>query len=228
MGAIIEVVTLKDWLRQSHTTEEYQSLFLVMDMTMHYIHNKGYGILTKRGRDGYPELDTNKVRIMTGGNLRVLFSDIDVVDPNYQKQLVRDNIYSNAYTAIKAYSNFNEELNHKFLKDNFKEFELFLPEEDIPYYRGIIERDASVYYAEYVQKRLEKEIEKEGGALAGQARGNSLSKSTEIGRAIASQYSQLDNNNVAAFVHLYIFPAIIVSLSLLIPLIAWVFALLEK
>ncbi len=222
-----ESVTLKDWLRESHTTEEYQNLFLVMDMTMHYIHNKGYGILTKRGRDGYPELDTSRVYVLKGETPRVSFFDIDAVDPSYQTQLVHDNIYSNAYTAIKAYSNFHEELNHKFLKNNFKEFELFLPEEDVPYYRGIIERDASVYYAEYVQKRLEKQIEKEGGALQGNAKGNVFSKSTEIGRAIASEYSQLDNN-IAAFVHLYIFPAIIIFLSMMIPIIAWVFALLEK
>lgn len=225
---MIEVVTLKDWLRQPHTMEEYQSLFMVMDMTMHYIHNKGYGILTKKGRDGYPELDTSRVRILDGKVPRVFFPDIDVVEPSYQKQLVHDNIYSNAYTAIKAYSNFNEELNHRFLKENFKEFELFLPEDDIPYYRGIIERDASVYYAEYVQKRIEKQIEKEEGVLQGEARSNSLSKSTEIGKAIASQYSQLDSSNIAAFVHLYIFPAIIIFLSLIIPIIAWVFALLER
>lgn len=226
--SVIESVTLKDWLRESHTTEEYQALFLVMDMTMHYIHNKGYGILTKRGRDGYPELDTNRVYVLKSKTPRVSFFDIDVVEPSYRNQLVHDNIYSNAYTAIKAYSNFNEQLNHTFLKEHFQEFEMFLPKEDVPYYRGIIQRDASVYYAEYVQKRIEKEIEKESGTLQGVARGNSLSKSTEIGRAIASDYSQLDNNNMAAFVHLYIFPAIIIFLSLMIPIIAWVFALLEK
>lgn len=223
---VTERVTLKDWLRQSHTTKEYQSLFMVMDMTMHYIHNQGYGVLPKRGRDGYPELDTSRILVVTGENPQVIFSDIDTIEPSYQKQLVRDNIYSNAYTAIKAYSNFDQELNHKFLKENFREFELFLPEEDVPYYRGIIERDASVYYAEYTQKRIEKQVEKEGGSLQGL--GNSLSKSTDIGKAIASQYGQLDSNNTAAFVHLYIFPAVILALSLLIPLIAWVFALLER
>lgn len=222
-----EEITLKDWLRQPHTTEEYQSLFLVMDMTIHYIHDKGYGVLNKRGNGGYPELDTSRVTVLQGKQPRVSFLDIDSVDVSYQKQLVRENIYSNAYTAIKSYSNFQEELNHTFLKENFHEFESFLPEDDIPYYRGIIERNASVYYAEYVQKRLEKQIEKEGGALEGIARGNALSKSTEVGKQIANEYSQLDNN-MAAFVHLYIFPAIIISLSLVIPLIAWVFALLEK
>lgn len=222
-----EVITLRDWLRQPHTIEEYQSLFLVMDMTIHYIHDRGYGILNKRGKGGYPELDTNRVTITPGKNPHVSFLDIDSVDASYQKQLVRENIYSNAYTAIKTYSNFQEELNHTFLKENFQEFESFLPEEDIPYYRGIIEKNASVYYAEYVQKRIEKQIEKEGGALTGGTHGSSLSKSTEVGKQIASEYSQLDNN-IAAFIHMYIFPTIIISLSLIIPIIAWVFALLER
>lgn len=221
-------ITLKEWLGEFHTQKEYQSLFMVMDMTMHYIHDQGYGILTKRNRDGYPEFDTSRVMIIPGDSPRVLFSDIDAVESSYQKQLVQDNIYCAAYTAIKSYAGFNEELNHTFLKNNFREFELFLPEEDIPYYRGIITRGASVYYAEYVQKRLEKEIEKEGGSLQEIGQGNSLSKSTEIGKAIASQYGELDTSNRAAFVHMYIFPAIILSLSLLIPVIAWVFALLEK
>lgn len=224
----MDAVTLKDWLRESHTTEEYQALFMVMDMTMHYIHNKGYGVLTQRGKEGYPELDTSKVQIIPGEHPRVMFLDIDIVDPTYQRQLVHDNIYSNAYTAVKAYAGFTEALNHTFLKNNFKEFELFLPEDDVPYYRGIIERDSTVYYQEYVQKRLERQIQKEGGAMAGTSISNSLSKSTEVGRQIASQYSNLDNSNMAAFVHLYIFPAIIILLSMLIPIIAWVFALLEK
>lgn len=220
-------MTLKEWLRQPHTIEEYQSLFLVMDMTIHYIHDKGYGVLNKRGKGGYPELDTNRITIIPGKTPRVSFLDIDSVERGYQKQLVCENIYSNAYTAVKTYSNFQAELNHTFLKENFQEFESFLPEEDIPYYRGIIQKDASVYYAEYVQKRIEKQIEKEGGALEGVARGSAFSKSTEVGKQIVSEYSQLDNN-MAAFVHMYIFPAIIVSLSLVIPMIAWVFALLEK
>jgi len=225
----MEEVTLKDWLSEPHTKEEYQSLFLVMDMTMHYIHDKGYGVLNKRNQEGYPLLDTSRVKIITGKlHPQVLFSDIDIVDPSYQRELVHDNIYSNAYLAIKTYAGFQEELNHTFLKKNFREFELFLPEEDIPYYRGVIERDASVYYAEYVQKRTQREIEREGGVITGQAHGNSLSKSTEIGRQIAGEYSNLDNSSMAAFVHLYIFPAIIILLSMLIPIIAWVFALLEK
>lgn len=219
---------MKEWLQQSHTQQEYQELFLNMDLTMRYIHNKGYGILTKRSEDGYPFFDVNRISVVTGERQSVVFHDVDEVSPNYQNQLVRENIYSLSYLAIKAYSNFTEQLSHSFLKENFNEFEIFLPQEDIPYYKSIIRNGANVYYSEYVQKRTEREIQQSGDALQMASRNVALTKSTDVGKQIANQYNQLDNNNMAAFVRLYVFPAIIIFLSLIIPIIGWVFALLEK
>ena len=115
-------------------------------------------------------------------------------------------------------------INHHFLKEHFDEFTVFLPEEDIPYYRGVIVNKARVYYASYIEERTKRMIQQEGENLStsSQQRGNRLTKSTDVGRF----YSQLEDHDGNAFIRLYIFPAIIVSLSLIIPLIAWVFALL--
>ncbi len=219
---------MKEWLQQPHTQQEYQELFLNMDLTMHYIHNRGYGILSKRSKDGYPFFDVNRISVVTGERQSVVFHDVDEVSPNYQNQLVRENIYSLSYLAVKAYSNFTEQLSHSFLKENFNEFESFLPVEDIPYYKNVIRSGASVYYSEYVQKRTEREIQQAADMMPIPSRSTQLTKSTDVGKQIVNQYGQLDNNNnnMAAFVRLYVFPAIIIFLSLIIPIIGWIFALL--
>ena len=221
-----EMLTLREWLDQSHTQEEYQNLFLNMDMTMHYIHDHGYGIVSKRNQNGYPEFDINRIQIFMNNNRQnILFQDIDSIDPSYQKQIAQENIYSLSYLAVKSYANFKEGLNHDFLKKNFSEFTIFLPTEDVPYYRGVITSNATVYYSAYVEQRTKRVLQQEGAALQGQGKGSTLTKATDVGRF----YSQLDDNNsMAAFIHLYVFPAIILFLSLMIPLIAWVFALIEK
>lgn len=221
---VTEDLTLKDWLQKPHTQEELQHLFLNMDNTMHYIHNKGYGIVPTL-YEGYPDFDPKDIRVITeNGQQGILFQNVSMVFPNYRDELIRQNIYSLSVLAVKAYANITEKVRHEGLKREFEEFKMFVPEEDIPYYRGILLRNNSVYYADWVKERTKKEVQKEESALQGTSRSASLTKATEAGRF----YSQLENNDTAAFIHLYIFPAIIIFLSFMIPFIAWIFALLEK
>ena len=218
--------SVKEYLEKIHTKEEYHDLFLNMDITMHYLHDNGYGILEKRNNSGYPEFDTSRIHIITENNRQnILFQDIDVIDPAYQKEVVHANIYSLAYLAVKTYANFKE-LNHKFLKENFNEFVAFLPEEDIAYYRGIIQNGANVYYYAYEKERAKKQLQQDGVSITGQGQGKSqtLIKATDVGRF----YSDIEDSNMGAFIQLYIFPTIIIALSLLIPIIAWVFAIIER
>ena len=65
------------------------------------------------------------------------------------------------------------------LKVNFQDFSIFLPPEDVPYYSGIIEKGASVYYSEYVGERKKRDLqnlEKEVSSNSGESQGKSLVK----------------------------------------------------
>ena len=49
-------------------------------------------------------------------------------------------------------------LNPDFVKENFDEFAQFIPSGDVPYYRGVIQRGASVYFCEFALEKRNRDL----------------------------------------------------------------------
>ena len=103
-----------------------------------------------------------------------------------------------------------------FLKENFNEFAFFIPDDNKPYYRGIIERESKVYLSDYMDAKIKRDIEKESENL-GEGINNSrqLNKSTMAGRLLNDE----SNSSIAGYALIYAFAGIIFLLALLIPLL---------
>ena len=101
--------------------------------------------------------------------------------------------------------------NKSVLKEVYPDFSSFIPDEVKPYYKGIFERDAGVYLCDYVDARRQKDINDLDSTINANSR--SYNKSTLAGRLYDS------DNNIAAFAAVYVFPAIIFLMAIVIPLL---------
>ncbi len=228
----IESITLQEWLSKYHLQDELQSFFINMDIAMKYIHDQGYYIKS---------FALDSIELLNNSIKQVKFDEVEEMPLNFsqQKELVHNNVFLSAVLQIGVYAKclqyFTDET-MQFLKENFDQFAIFLPEEDVPYYKGIVERGATVYYSEYVGQRkirdlknLETQFENDGG---GKDTGKSLVKKT--GNYTAEDlvpqnthenemiYANLAKKD-AAFARALIYPVLILLFGLILLLLCYLF-----
>lgn len=218
-------VSLKEWLDSNPTIKNKQKLFYNMSRTMNYIHDRDYYIKS---------FNPKEIEILNQETLSpVQYNTVVRIPKEYKDEIVREDIYNLSFIQVSTYSNIKlEDLKPKFLKENFKRFEQYLPEEDVPYLQGIIERGAGIYYYEYVDKRNEKEISKlsnevnsnSGEFAHSNVIGMQKSKSTAVGRSMVDNetkklYGDLVDTKQAAFINFLIFPVSIILLGIILVLI---------
>ena len=145
-----------------------------------------------------------------------------------RKRYIKEDIYNSSYIQIGIYTKCLYWLNQNYLKENFDSFAQFLPEGDVPYYRGVIERGASVYLCEYdLEKRkrdlaaLEKEVGGEG-VPTDTAHLNKVDVNEDINSVI---YRQINKRSDAAYVYFLVYPAIMFTISIIIAVIVKVLSL---
>ena len=125
------------------------------------------------------------------------------------------------------YTSTLEYLKPSFVKENFEQMKYFLPQEDIPYYTRVLRDGAFIYYSEYkdaLYKKTLTSLEKDLSIDGGNGKNQTLTKSTPY----SALYTSNDESNKAAFVHYFALPFLIISLSFLIPLFAFLFALMGR
>lgn len=225
-----ESIKLQAWLGDFHSEEELREVFINMDLAMKYIHVRDFCILSFHPKD--IELLNNTVNQVKFSQLMKMPDSIED-----KKELVREDIYSSSFLQIGIYSKCLEYLKPSFLKENFDRFTTFLPEGDIPYYKGIVERGASVYFSEYAAEKkkrdlqtLETQFEEEGvskGRSMVKSNGKSLTADDmfeQNAKINDSIYRELITKD-AAYVHFLIYPVIVFLIGLLIPLLIYLFHL---
>lgn len=228
-SVVMEVDTLYEWLQEYHSISDYQDFFVNMDIAMKYIHDRGFYITS---------FALNQIELLNDSIHQVRFKMLEELPSNLneKKELIRNNIYYAAVLQIGVYAKclqyFTTEA-MQFLKQNFEQFATFLPPEDVPYYRGIVEKGASVYYSSYVGERKRRELEDLDKAVSGMdsnARGNFIPKSNyraedlipDNAKANAVIYARLGHRE-AAFARALIYPIIIVLLGLAVVLLSYLF-----
>ena len=204
-------VTLSDWLQEGHTEEEVREAFLYLDSAMKYIHDRGYCV-----KSFHPD----KIDILNGSNHQIKFDTI-LQMPNRtredlatQDKLKREDVLFSSILQIGLYSSCLPYLNPEVAKEHFDELSTALPESDAPYYRGVIERGAFVYFTDFEKERLRREREKMEeemkNELGSSKEVNFKSNPEELNSMFSNEkinskiYRQI--NREAAFLRLAIYP----------------------
>ena len=225
MGDIVSMPfqeTLDDYTKSYHNNDEYTRLFYVMDSTMKYLHDNGYYIINFNPKNIIVGLNDGTCNLVN-------FNSIDVIDDDRANK-VNNNIYNLAFLEVGLLSETLNYLRPDFLKQNFSQFKIFIPENLVNYYQMILVNGSHHYLSEYLEIKNKQEITKLTKSLeedGGSSRGRSYVKST-------GHYGNDDNNvvdfpsipkkkdnDIAAFVTNYALAFVVLASSLLIPIIAF-------
>ncbi len=215
-------ISLNDYLASSYNEKEFDDFCVNADAAMKYLHNKGYHICS---------FNPEHIELVNGDVNLVRFDYLDRLpnDSMEKKEIIKKDISRSVMLQIGIYSNCLNYLKPDFLKNNFSEFSQFLPEDNIPYYRGVVERGASVYLIDYLLEKkkrdydnLEKELDSSNNT---NERGKKLVKSN----GIFADYDTMNtgvNDNIykslsgglsdAAFTTLLIIPIILTVIGSII------------
>lgn len=215
----IESATLEQWVQTHYSEDELRSIFLNMDRALKYIHDHGYCIEVF-----YP----TEIKVLNNEDDHIQFNKLVELsqDSSIRREMIKEDIFNSSLIQIGIYSKSLKYLTPEFLKDNFDSFSQFIPADDIPYYRGVVQRGASVYFCEYaVEKRnrdlieLEKQLgDDENKTLIKQPQNEDLTNN-KVNDQI---YRQINGLRDAAFVNLLLIPTIILGILLIFGLLSWV------
>lgn len=222
-------LNLKEWLETNHEVESRQKLFYNMSRTMNYIHDRDYYIKS---------FNLKEIEILNPEKLSPIRYDTVVRMPKeYKDQIIREDIYNLAFIQISAFANIKiENLKPIYLKENFSEFQKYLPQMDVPYLQGIIERGAGIYYYEYIDKRNKQELERlqretdseinDSSRTISNSLGIQKTKTTAVGKSMVDSdtkklYGDLVDTKQAAFVSFLIFPVSLILLGVILVMVVF-------
>lgn len=218
--------TLKEWTSSYRDNDQYIKMFLVMDRTMKYIHDNGYYIINFNPKNII-------VGVTKNGDDYVIFKSLDVMDDDITNN-INNNIYNMAFLEVGLLSCTLDNLRPDFLKHNFSQFKIFIPENLVNYYQLILVNGGHTYLDTYVEIKNKREVEVLTKSLEednrGRNRGHSKVKATGHYNDFDSNSNVIDfslpkkkDNDIAAFVTSYALAFVIIASSLLIPIIAFLF-----
>lgn len=143
-------ISLADWAPMHDSMEEKREFLLNADIALKYLNSNGMRV---------DSFDFNDIFIVDG-NLREIkynvISNVGTVTPAD----VKSNIYEESKMALYLYLYPCEYIDDNFLKKHFTEFSFAFPSDDVPYYKGIFERGASVPFSDFDFQKRKMELEK--------------------------------------------------------------------
>ena len=228
----IDSITLNEWLQSYRTNNQLQNLFVNMDIAMKYIHDQGYYISS---------FALDRISLLNHSIRQIQFQELAPLpyDISQQKQVVRDNIFMASVLHIGLYAKCLQHFTMNTIpaiKDNFQQFTIFLPPEDVPYYSGIIEKGASVYYSAYVGERKKRDLqnlEKEVSSGENNSSGKRLVKTNGSAYTAEDFLPQNEEANEliyaslvkkeAAFARALIYPILVFVLGFVILFLSYLF-----
>lgn len=213
-------VSVYSWISSFRDLVEMREIFLNMDRAMKYIHEHGYCI---------GSFDPNEIDILNNSLDQIRFNNLVKMPSDYseRRKIIKDDIYNSSFVQIGIYSKCLLYLKRDFLKQHFDDFSIFLPEGDVPYYRGVIERGASVYFCEYATERanrdliaLESELSQEDGMVKPSSSIKKIANNGVNDRINANIYKQISGGmRDAAFIRTLIYPTILFIVGVIFALL---------
>ena len=226
-----EVATLDQWIRTHSTEEEMREVFLNMDRALKYIHDHDYCIYVFHPSE--IEVLENSPDHINFRKLMELPSDI-----NKRKTMIKEDIFNSTLIQISFYGAINSEkiiyFQPEFLREHFEDLIQFLPNGDVPYYRGVVQRGASVYFCEYALEKRNRDLadlEKQLGEETGDKQltpAPQLSEGAIINEKINDNiYRRINGLKDKAFVNMLIIPTIALTIILVFAIIGWVISMIN-
>ncbi len=210
----VESVTLAEWVSIHHSEEEMRSVFLNMDRALKYIHEHGYCIDVF-----YP----TEINVLNDDDRYIQFKKLVELSKDYgiASEMKKEDIYRSSLIQVGLYTNSLNHLNPGLLKEQFDSFAQFIPQDDVPYYRGVIQRGASVYLCEYSLEKSKRDLEDLKGQLGEE--GTQITPINEPSEAEMTNkkvndliYRQINGISDAAFLNIAIIPiAILIIMCIL-------------
>lgn len=193
------------------TDLELRELFTYMDKALKYLHTHGYKV------DSFSPED---IEILNNSKKYIKFNKFSKCDDSDIE--FKNNLFDLCVLEIGSYSNTLDEMrspsSRNFLKSNFDSFIVTLPNDDINYYRGVIERGAAVYYNDFLNEKNKRELQKIEAELSGSGEATNIDdiKYDDTNDNINKYIYRLEKENTYGFLSLLLYPFIIVLCILLI------------
>ncbi len=218
--------TLYEWVGNdteyiTKSEEQLKEVFINLDKALKYIHNHGYYIVS---------FDPREIEILDGDVNQIKFNKIMPLPVAYNEsnEMKKDDIFLSACLQIGLYTHTLNYLNIDYLKDNFDQFASNMPADDIPYYRGVIERGASVYLCEFLNEKSVRDLKKLEEELGESQTPTVINKNNfddtneDINNKI---YKQINGLRESAFVSYFVYPVILVGIISVFFILAWLLIL---
>ena len=143
--------TLLEYIVEHPSTDEMREVFLYMDVALKYIHDHNYCIEV---------FHPSTIYVLDDKPNYVEFSSIMELPKDSLKSQVyiQKDIFNSSFIQIALYTRIGDYLKPEFLLEHFDEIATFLPEGDVPYYRGVIQRNANVYLSEYTAEKTNRDL----------------------------------------------------------------------
>ena len=208
----ISAVTLSEWCATHYSEEERQSVFMNMDRTLKYIHEHGYCIAV---------FHPSKIYILNDRDDHIQFKELVELslDQDTRRQMIQEDIFNSSLIQIGIYSNTLEYMNPEFIREKFDDFTQFIPGADVAYYRGVIQRGASVYYCEYSLEKRKRELDDLESQIGGVSEEEKQKVNTPPSDAELTNkkvndliYRQISGLRDTAFINLLIVPLLMVGI----------------
>lgn len=224
-----ESCNLDEWIKTHSSENDMKELFLNMDKALKYIHEHDYCI---------NDFSPTQIDVLENRPDYVQFVSLIQLspDPIRKKKMINEDIFNSSIIQICYYLHIPlSQLNIEFLKENFDSFAQFLPSENVPYYRGVIQRGASVYLCEYdVERRNRDLINLENELGENVSKDKSLVKENNRlnlsnfnnNRINDTIYKQISGIRDSAFINYLLVPTICMFTLLLMCMIGWVLSLI--
>lgn len=221
-----ESMSLSDWVLSHPGEEDLRTTFLNMDRALKYIHDHGYCI-----------------QVFHPSAIEVLNNDEDYIqfkylmelsgDPVTRKKMIKEDIFNSSLIQIGIYSNSLKYLTPEFLKENFDSFVQFLPSSDVPYYRGVIQRGAAVYFCEYALEKRNRDLEELEHELGEMTEKSDRQYVRDFNSNVSITndavndviYKQINGMKDAAFINWLLVPTVVLGMLLLFGVITWLSSL---
>ena len=209
-------IPLDEWISVHYKEDECREVFIAMDRALKYIHEHGYCI-----EEFYP----SQIEILNNDPDYLQFKKIMKIPSEANEQVViQEDIFNSSLVQIGLYSKCLPYLTPQSLKENFEELVQFVPAEDAPYYRGIVQRGASIYFCEYAYEKRNRDLIELGKQLGeGDSEAKLLQKVDLANHSINDIiYKNISSKKEYAYVSLILIPILAASMFMIYGVVSWI------
>ncbi len=219
--------TGQDGIKFTRTEDELREVFLNEDKAMRYLHENGFFV---------ESFDPRDIDLVDGSKNCIRFNKFSRIQNSYEKDsITNSDIFISACLQIGLYTHTLASLNDQYLKDNYDEFAQYLPSGDVPYYRGVIQRNAGVYLCDFAVEKRNRDYRDLQKELAGDEKNIQFDEPAPVSDDELTNkqindviYSDLIAKQKTkgisdfAFVHVLVLPTIILTIGILICILSYV------